>query len=370
MVQQQEHFFFEPLPQRRFDALLGDPVFKAAQHRWGLHATTRLCAFRFQRDSGSSNMNNNAVSSVHLRFSGFHRGLLPEFLQALFEAPAVREGLALRAEAEASAGGGGVDYCELRCCWTTLQPFARLAAAGVVRHVEPSADGDSNDKNKIKDDDDEVAPFDGVRMPVVRRADVYLPHDIAVTDELRALFLLAHNGGACGGDNSDDDDDDNDDAFGFGARGQLSTAALRSVFSKEERSEFLYHILWRLVAGGGSTNQWDDELTVYLEAARIFYKSLVAIRLAQVSATSSQTTAAAGTTAAVVDEPDRGVEDDDALKRGTLVPEVVSTVVSVRNVHGVRLFDRSDDAEPSNLNYCYVCINPAQSEVVVWYHCF
>ncbi|RNF07877.1 hypothetical protein TraAM80_03135 [Trypanosoma rangeli] len=345
-------FSFELKTQRRLDAVLTDPIFKEAQQRWGIHSQTRVCAFRFEQENTSGTVQEGAshgggvVVAGALRFSGFHKGMLQDLLVSFFESTAVREALALCAAPKAL--GDAVQYTELYCSWTTLEPFMRLVEAGVVRRVELSED--------VPRDEAEAAIFDGaVRFPVVRRADVYLPHDIAVTDELRALFLLAPSRAMCHEEEEEEDEAWNTCSYGSGAR--LSLGTLRGIFSATERSEFLYHIVWRFVAGGGNNNQWDEDLGVYLDLARMWYKSLVAIRAVH----TEETTAVAGG----MDEPDRAADVDS----GALIPEVVSTVVAVQAVGGLSLFARSDEVEPSNLNYCYVCIDPVEAEVVVWYHC-
>ncbi|EKF38140.1 hypothetical protein MOQ_001653 [Trypanosoma cruzi marinkellei] len=283
-----------------------------------------------------------------IRFSGFHKGVLQEFLVSLFDSTTVCDALALSSGQRLTRDA--VEYTELHCTWTTLEPFTRLVKAGVVRHVEVQGD--------VCHDEAEAAIFGGgVHLPVVRRPDLYLPHDIAVTDELRALFLLAHNR-AMFHEGDEDVEEEAWDAITYGSGAGLPPAALRRIFTEAERSEFLYHILWRLVAGGGSNNQWDDDLGVYLDVARAWYKGLVAIRAVQKNETTS--------TRGEMEKPDRAADVDGTL----LTPEVVSTVVSVQAVSGFSLFGRTDDAEPSNLNYCYVCIDPVEAEVVVWYHCF
>ncbi|RNC56330.1 hypothetical protein TcCL_ESM06147 [Trypanosoma cruzi] len=353
----QTRFSFEPLTHRRLEHVLTDPAYKEAQRRWGLHSQTRVCALRFEQENKSriaqegashgGGVGNGAVVAGAIRFSGFHKGVLQEFLVSLFDSTAVRDALALSPAMRLTRDA--VEYTELHCSWTTLEPFTRLVKAGVVRHVEVQGD--------VCHDEAEAAIFDGcVRLPVVRRPDFYLPHDIAVTDELRALFLLAHNR-AISHEGDEYAEEEAWDAINYGSGAGLSIAALRRIFTEAERSEFLYHILWRLVAGGGSNNQWDDDLGVYLDVARAWYKGLVAIRAVQ----KNEATSAGGG----MDEPDRAAYVDGTV----LTPEVVSTVVSVQAVSGFSLFTRTDDAEPSNLNYCYVCIDPVEAEVVVWYHC-
>ncbi|KAG8344277.1 hypothetical protein TRVL_04896 [Trypanosoma vivax] len=355
-------FTFEPIHSQRVESLMADSFFKSVYERWGLHHKTRIQAFRFERECASGGGGGNIFSAPPIQFSGFHKGLLEDFLHSFFSAQHVRESLGLSTNAETLHRQENIDFDELRCSWTTLKPFKRLVDAGVVRCVDVTesdvaTNGIKDSKDRNVADELDTPTFDGARMPVVRRADFYLPHDIIVADELRALFLLAHNKAVTG--DGEDDDYMDDYGFSFGSGG-VSLPILRGVFGDMgERSEFLYHVLWRLVAGGGTNNQWDEEFTVYLEAARMLYKALVSIR-----AVPGTTNGRGGNE----DEPDRAMDEEDAT--AALQPEVVSTVACVKTLGGLKLFERHDDAEPSNLNYCYVCVNPLQAQVIVWYHCF
>jgi hypothetical protein len=108
------------------------------------------------------------------------------------------------------------------------------------------------------------------------------------------------------------------------------------IFDEDEKAEFLYHVMWRLVAGG-ALNQWEDNFAVYKDAVRTLYKDLVCVA--------------------------RDVEDADELK-------VLSHVMQVEDVAGIPLFPRDDQCWPSNGNYCYLIVNPSRKEVLVWYHAF
>jgi hypothetical protein len=134
---------------------------------------------------------------------------------------------------------------------------------------------------------------------VIRMADIYLPAGVTVADRLRETFM-------CGDD-----------------------APHPDVFSPLDKKEFLYHVMWRLVAGG-SMNQYEDDLQVYLNTARDVYKDLVQVRRAH----------------------------DGEVETATEVFQVTGLV-------GAELFGRKDDN--GNHNFCYVCISPAKREVCLWY---
>jgi hypothetical protein len=137
--------------------------------------------------------------------------------------------------------------------------------------------------------------------------DVYLPCGITVSDQLRGLFMLGEESEFHG-----------------------------TYYTSEEQKEFLYHVMWRLCAGG-ALNQWEDNFVTLKDAARSLYKDLVCVGRD---------------------------EDTDELK-------VLSHVMLVKEIDGVpQLFPRDDQCSPSNGNYCYVVVNPSRKEVVVWYHAF
>lgn len=319
------------------------------------------------------------VSAASLRF---HHGVAADFLRALFASPCVRAALnaggaaAAAAEGKAGARGdevdGGLHYRPLTCTLTTLEPLRHaLVDAKVVRQVALDAEPSSAD---VEDETGEARLV--CRLPTVKRAEEVLPDGQVISDELRALFLRAHSrldgyaGSAhgvaddrddamSGGDSADDNGDDDDDAWGAMSGAQLPLRQLRGVFGRAARRELLYHILWRLIAGSGPLNQFEDDAAVYLDAAREVYRGLV--RSFHVREVVEQ--AGAGDVTAIEEA------DEAATGQSTRYEAVVDTAVyEVRAAPGVRLFPRSDGVAPSNLNYCYVAVNPSEQSVTVWHH--
>lgn len=353
------------------------------------------------------------VSASTLRF---HEGFAGDFIFALFADPAVR-GAMKAADGhvrlpDTTAGGvkttaGGVKTTapfaveRLTCRWTDLSPFdAPMRESKVVRGF-PGGDNSAMEEEQEEGYDasalnanhhhqpqqQQVSP-----MPIVRRMEEMLPGDVLILDEVRALFLQAHSrrGGASAAagihtvkthddidhttneDCNDDDDDDNNDMdfYGYGDGAKLLKESLRAVFPPVDRREFLYHLCWRLVAGGGSMNQFDDDFQVYKAAARELYRAMV---------TSLVVRQAGG-------EGANGCGDCEEEKEGTGVvgssgegqsaeprftAEVSSLVFQVKGVAAASsgvLFPHSDGVSPSNLNYCYVVVNPLQQTACLWYH--
>ena len=68
--------------------------------------------------------------------------------------------------------------------------------------------------------------------------DEYLPHNVTVSDQLRGVFMLGEE------------------------------AETYNVFSDDDRNEFLYHVMWRLVSGNGM-NQYEDSFEPYKDACQI-----------------------------------------------------------------------------------------------------
>jgi hypothetical protein len=50
-----------------------------------------------------------------------------------------------------------------------------------------------------------------------------------------------------------------------------------SVFSQDQRDEFLFHIFKRIVVGG-SLYQYENTIELYLEMTKTFYKDIVSAR--------------------------------------------------------------------------------------------
>ncbi|KAG5497576.1 hypothetical protein JKF63_03840 [Porcisia hertigi] len=314
--------------------------------------------------SRNANTSVSAVSAVALRF---HHGVAADFLSRLFASPCVRSDLVGDDANHAQAGteDDRLQFRPLTCHWTTLTPLRQaLVDAKVVRQVMCDAGGAT-----VRDTNEPV-----YLLPTVKRAEEVLPHGEVLSDELRALFLRAHNrpGARASGDNgclqgechqndfevaaaAGEDDDDDDDTWGSMCGAKLPMRQLRSVFSEESRREFLYHIVWRLVAGSGPLNQFEDDAAVYLDAARELYRFLV------------RSVQAREVTEPGTDDDVTGIEAPTSTS-ARYKALVDASVYEVATAPGMVLFPRSDGVYPSNLNYCYVVVNPSEQTATVWYH--
>lgn len=139
---------------------------------------------------------------------------------------------------------------------------------------------------------------------VVRIPDLYLNAGVTVGDRLRETLMMGDD------------------------------ATYSDVFTAGEKSEFLYHVLWR-IAAGGAICQYEDDAEVYFHTARDLYKDVVNVRRSS--------------------DGSNGVE-------------TATDVFMVTDVTGIDLFGRRDDN--GNHNFCYVCVSPAKREVILWYNGF
>ncbi|KAK7201897.1 hypothetical protein NESM_000257200 [Novymonas esmeraldas] len=296
-----------------------------------------------------------SVPTVAASALRFHHGLAAEFLRCLFASPCVRAALAVahdgdgsRATATAAAATGQVEFHPLSVRWNTLEPLRHaLVDAKVVRQVACEVESASPET---------AAASMTYRLPAVKRAEELLPHGEVISDEVRALFLRAHQRlGALGrdGDDGEEEDEDDDDMWGSMSGARLPLRQLRGVFGEASRQELLYHVLWRLIAGSGPLNQFEDDAAVYLDAARELYRALVtSVHVKEAVQRDGEAPAVA-------------VSSDVAPRYEAVVD---ASVYEVAAVPGLHLFPRSDGVYPSNLNYCYVVVNPAQQSATVWYH--
>lgn len=293
----------------------------------------------------------------------------------------------------------GASYRVLSCRWTSLERLtSRCIAAGVVRNSAGELRGSG------------AAEESWTSLPIRQRYETVLPHGEAVGDELRALLLQAHSrvtpisvssewvsAGAAAlnaeCDEEEEEEEEEEDSYGWGiGASKMTRRELRSVFSPEDRSEFLYHILWRLVVGSGPLNQYEDDAAVYFDTARVVYRSLLASLRAvkkpaplpeiKDAAASSFSTNAVGSSAeddvatsgsaatALNSIEDTAPSPSPTVSTAATVYEaVVETVVyQVFALSGWVLFPVSDGVVPSNLNYCYVIVNPSSQQVTVWHH--
>lgn len=319
-IEEELTFTFEHDPRRAFEILQPHSEVHTLLDKWGLLQGTQLAAFRF----------NEAFP---------HRGLLGPLLSSLFASSAFRlnvlpadgRGGALNngfpkladeathmpvrlmgSDPQPSQGSSSKSNAEsitvvpLVSRETTLQLFDRLVNGEIVR---PAVDARGNE---VDDAEESTAP-----QRVCQMMDVYLPCGVTVSDQLRGLFML--------GDESEH----------------------AGTFTDEEKQEFLYHVMWRLCAGGALC-QWEDDFQKYKDVARLLYKDLVCVGRS---------------------------EDDGEL---TILSHVVQVVPSAAwsgggegpKIGGVSLFPKDDGCSPSNGNYMYVIVNGTRKEVVVWYHGF
>jgi cilia- and flagella-associated protein 300 len=302
-------FTFSHQPHRQFDILQPDGDYRALLEKWGLLPDTELLCFRFDQL--------------------YHRGMKEAFLKSLFQSEALRATMRLangkgdvtQAFASTSASHAStvakVEFEELLCTKVSLDIFDCLLDNRIVRRPLPTVEPDAQDeKNHRRDEDDDTVESSGTAAApeerIVQMMDVYLPCGITVADQLRGLFMLGEESEFYG-----------------------------EYFSDEDKKEFLYHVMWRLCAGG-SLNQWEDNFVTLKDAARTLYKDLVCVG--------------------------RSTDDDEDGAESSL--KVLSHVMLITDISGVPLFPRDDQCVPSNGNYCYVVVNPSRKEVLVWYHAF
>lgn len=330
-----------------------------------------------------------AIAPSALRF---HEGLADDLLNALFTDPCLQKSLKeANPLVRLSSDSNPVFFERLRCCWTSLSPFdVPLRTAKVVRTTTTTTT-DSN----TGDSGGSVAAASMAPMPITKRMEEVLPGGVVIADEVRALFLQAHSRprqrtyGASEHASVDDidaqevalvasydeEEEEEEDVglWGYSDGAKLSKKELRAVFSADDRREFLFHIVWRLVAGGGAMNQFEDDFQIYKSAARDLYRAMVTSLIVKSTAARQRSN-----TRSAMDQVDNDGDDNDEEGATEMerryVPEIASLVFRVTGVRSppgkqrLSLFPCRDGMLPSNLNYCYVVVNPLQQSVVVWYH--
>ncbi|SYZ68297.1 Domain_of_uncharacterised_function_(DUF4498) [Leishmania braziliensis MHOM/BR/75/M2904] len=321
-------------------------------------STERTLTVHTVTPPSSSRTANATAAPVAAAALRFHHGVAADFLRCLFASPCVKADLMSddAHHAQLHVGENKLQFRPLTCRWTTLEPLRQgLVDAKVVRQVLHDTSGAA-----VRDANQSV-----YLLPTVKRAEELLPHGEVISDELRALFLRAHSRpaaqvrGECGDLSSegdwDDADADDDDTWGSMSGAKLPLGQLRGAFSKESREEFLYHTVWRLVAGSGPLNQFEDDAAVYLDAARELYRCLVkSLHVVEVAEQEK------------MDDEVALEAPDNTLARYKAV--VDASIYEVTAAPGMTLFPRSDGVHPSNLNYCYVVVNPSEQTATVWYH--
>ncbi|KAJ9467490.1 hypothetical protein DIPPA_14144 [Diplonema papillatum] len=211
----------------------------------------------------------------------YRRGMADDFIQSFFNDASVRALLRVRDENGylGFLGKGSIDsvqYDNLDATLVRMDMFDKLEDAGIVRDT-------------------------GIRKMV----DQFLPGGVTVSDELRNLFL---------------NEDESEHA---------------GLFSADDKNEFLYHVLWRLVAGGAMC-QYEDDFGAYKQMAKSVYKDLVS----------------------VVKNPDTGRL------------ETCCHVYSIKAIKGASTPPLFGRPQFSNHNFCYLSVNPVSRLVCVWYNAF
>lgn len=227
----------------------------------------------------------------------FSRANVTEFLLDLFNSPSFR-GNFLLGDGKGGCGQfwgppkvSSVDFTVLHATATSMDLFNPLLNGEIV-HA---------DSHRI-----------------MGMMDEYLPGGVTVGDRLRGLFMIGSDNDRPGYRYPDDED----------------------VVPQKDRQEFLWHVMWRLVAGG-AMNQYEESYDVYRDVCRDLYKELIS----------------------VAKDPSNG-----ALS-------VQSVVIQVHAARGsgngdeVLLFPRDDDVK-RNHNYMYVIVQPARRSVTLWYSSF
>ena len=242
----------------------------------------------------------NVMQGLHFRFDEtFRRGMAEEFLCALFNSAAFRGAFQL-----ADGRGGSTAFCgparvtkvkhtPLLCSHTTLDLFDRVMNDEIVRKASGA---------------------------VCKMADVFLPRGVTVADQLRGVFMLGED------------------------------SEYYDTFSETEQSEFLYHVMWRLVAGG-ALNQYEDDFSVYKNVCRDVYRDLVSV--------------------ARVDAGGAG-DVEGGGGSGLAVQSLVYQVHAAAGSDGleVPLFPVDDESRNGNHNFMYVSIHPTRRACTVWYNGF
>ncbi|EPY29777.1 hypothetical protein AGDE_09834 [Angomonas deanei] len=180
-------------------------------------------------------------------------------------------------------------------------------------------------------------------LPIARRSDTVLSGNAAVVRmSSRALFLLQKPG-----DESGDDDEEEDDfsGMGYGDFGGLSKKSLRSVLEGSViKSSFLFHLLQRLVAGGGMMNQFEDDFAVYVDTSRALFREWITPTLTV-----------------------RRVEDEAADEKGWFVPSSEALIYQLHTPYSMDRKKRAVAPYYELFNYCYLILNIKQQTCVFWY---
>lgn len=329
-----DHFHFECLSDRKpFPFLGGDKELTDLISKWGLGESMSCLQFSYEMvTSADPPRQEDSSKSAKTTPGHVHPALLPEFSVELLNSEEFLRFFRCgdgHGNVNSEAGGGhknatplhypspvtSVKLEMLRTRETTLAMFDRLVAP---------ARGDPDAQNKahprMRDLPHEIVRDNG---RVCNMPDVFLPCGITVSDQLRGVFMLNEDETEC-----------------------------YDAFSEDERSEFLWHVMRRLVAGG-AVNQYEDEFEPYKDATRDVYKSLVSVGRKKNQQQQSDSTSA----------------NDNSSPF-----EVQSIVALVKDIRCgkssvVKLFFPKDD-RTGNHNFLYIIVDPIRRTCIVWYNAF
>lgn len=334
-----DQYYFKYLSERKpFPFQGGDKELTTLISKWGLGESMSCLQFSYEMITDSDTYANSKSATVQ---GQVHAALLPEFIVALLNSD---EFLKHFKCGDGHGNGGNknsvsVSYPSpvsavklqiLRAKETTLDLFDRLVA--------PSRDiTDPEERNKklhprMRDIPTQIVRDNG---HVCNMADVFLPCGITVSDQLRGLFMLS--------------EEENPECY--------------EIFSEEERNEFLWHVMWRLLAGG-AVNQYEDEFEPYKDACREVYKSLISVGRSNNNAKKQQQTSgdddAESTGANASTQP--------SLEVQSLVAQVKDIKCKNKSIMKTTFFPKDD--KTGNHNFFYVIVDPFRKTCIVWYNAF
>lgn len=339
-----DQYYFRYLSERKpFPFQGGDKELTNLIAKWGLGESMSCMQFQYEMITDADTYANSKSAAVA---GQVHAALLPEFIVALLNSDEFikhfkcgdghgnggnKNSVSLSYPAPVSA----VKLQVLRAKETTLDMFDRLIA--------PSRElsGDERKKKihpRMRDIPNQIIRDNG---HVCNMADVFLPCGITVSDQLRGLFML--------------NEEENPDCY--------------EIFSEEERNEFLWHVMWRLLAGG-AVNQYEDEFAPYKDACRDVYKSLISVGRVNKNSNNSSSSQQK-------QQKDDLDDNDDQKPSATSTPslEVQSLAAQVKDIKCKNksvmktIFFPKDD-RTGNHNFLYVVVDPFRKTCIVWYNAF
>lgn len=298
------HFTFTHDPTRSF-ATFVDRKCALFLEKWGLSPSDTTVGQHYSYE---------AVDALPVRRSSIH-----EFLVSLLNSPTFHSHMrvsngkgGLTRIQPPAAGITKVKFTPLRSTCTDMSLFDRLQKnREILRHRQGTCKEDS----ESADDDYALCG-----MP-----DVFLEGGATVSDQLRGVFMLGEESEFC------------------------------DTFDAEEKNEFLYHIMWRLLSGGSAINQYEDTFMPYKVLTAALYKDMVSVSKIAASTDDGDCEAAAN--------------GSDASE--LIVQSIVFQIHAATTSGGEELnFFPVDDGWRGNHNFLYVCVHPRINMCSVWYNGF